>query len=163
MIRLHKTTLSHHRSSPKGCSFIVHKILLVAGIHIKDALIDCLICKPVNFLNEVVATFVKLCHQELNRCAGLQKRWNHPVFEQSTGLLIPNGDMCVPKKTGSQGYARKKGFDYHKCELRRSSTSSGDDYIIIKVLVVFSEFAELYKVQGPNLWPYGYSFMRMSR
>ncbi len=34
---------------------------------------------------------------------------------------------------------------------------------IISILVVLSEFAELNKVQRPNLWPYDYSFMRMSR
>ncbi len=30
-------------------------------------------------------------------------------------------------------------------------------------VVVLSEFAELEKVQRPNLWPDDYSFMRMSR
>ncbi len=30
-------------------------------------------------------------------------------------------------------------------------------------VVVLSEFAELKKVQRPNLWPDDYSFMRMSR
>ncbi len=31
------------------------------------------------------------------------------------------------------------------------------------IVIVISEFAELNKVQRPNLWPDDYSFMRMSR
>ncbi len=33
----------------------------------------------------------------------------------------------------------------------------------LTVVVVISQFVELNKVQRPNLWPYDYSFMRMSR
>ncbi len=36
-------------------------------------------------------------------------------------------------------------------------------YIYIYSVVVLAEFAERNKVQRPNLWPYDYSFMRMSR
>ncbi len=37
------------------------------------------------------------------------------------------------------------------------------NWLKYSVVIVISEFAELNKVQRPNLWPDDYSFMRMSR
>ncbi len=47
---------------------------------------------------------------------------------------------------------------YEKLTINRRRT-----YQVKSVVVLLSEFAELNKVQRPNLWPYDYSFIRMGR